>query len=194
MLQIPAKVSYIEYGWAPLMITYGVAPAYMCMGKAKDVQWITSLNVESRDYETLDARDGLFFSVGETARCIFDNGESTKHSFSIGLTVSHDGTDEKVYEYTSRAWSLGGDFTVPYWQNCRIYSKVVYSSSDYTGQEILAPDKRKDTQTQFVLGLSQGIMGNFGVDVNHQITRNSSTFGLYTYEKNLTTVSISCAF
>jgi hypothetical protein len=194
MLQIPAKVMSVEYGDAPLMTTYGVSPVYVRMGSENRVQWITSAGMESRDYETMNARDGLFFSVGETVKCIFDNGENTKHSFSMGLTISHDGTDEKVYEYTSRAWMLGGDFTAPYWKGCRMYTRVTYSSSDYAGQEVLAPDKRKDTQTQFVLGLSQELFGNIGIDANHQFTRNSSTFGLYTYEKNLTTISISCAF
>jgi hypothetical protein len=69
-----------------------------------------------------------------------------------------------------------------------------YQKSDYAEKEPLAPDVRKDRLTQITFGINKMFTGWLAMDVNYQFTSSDSTFTLYQYEREVTTVSMSVMF
>lgn len=191
MLRVPLTVAHINSGHEPLMNMYGINPTllYVCGPKGK-LQWITSTGAEIRRYDELTTRDGFYVSGGETMKRIF--GKAGGHSISIGGSVAHDHTDSKVYRYIALAGNIGLEMSLPW--DATLYSRGSYTVTDYDEKELLAPEERSDNQIQVTVGLSKKIGGGWGIDINHQLTDNDSTFDLYQYDRNVTTISTFCAF
>lgn len=189
IFQLPVKASYIAIGDKSLLNMYGVNPLYLYVSGKTSMQWLTDGAAEFRDYTELDDRDGVYLSLGETMRYFFG---AAKHNVSLGFSVAHDFTDAGVYEYTGKAWKIGGAFKFP--RNVTLYSRIQYTTSDYKERETLAPEKRSDTQHQFTVGVNKMITPRCGIDVNFQQTDNNSTFGLYQYDRNVTTLTTFFTF
>jgi len=190
LLDMSISAGHIDNGHEPLVNMFAFSPGFRCVGGARaDWQWTTAGTVEYRDYDTLNDRDGVYVAVGETLKRFTG---ARRHTVSMGIVVSHDYTDEAVYENTAIEWNFGAEFRLP-WAST-LYGRMRYIDSSYNEQETLAPDTRSDRQTQFTVGLNKLITRRWGVDVNHQVTDNSSTFGLYTYDRNVTTISTFCTF
>jgi len=190
MAQVPFRFSHITIGHNPLVKQYAIAPSIICTAGGDSTKFFTtSAQVESRDYDRLDARDSVYMAVGETMRCLFG---AAKHSVSMGVTFFKDNTDAAVYEQEGRTWSMGFDFRLP--AMSRLYMMAKRSASDYAEKETLMPDLRSDTQEQLTLGVSKLFMNRMGLDINYQRTSNKSTFGLYQYDRDVTTVSTFVTF
>jgi hypothetical protein len=189
MLRVPLRFSHIDTGGEPLVDMMGIAPVYRRSHSGGRVSFTTSGVLEIRDYTELDDRDGWFASVGESVKMIAHDGKS---SIGMGLTFSHDGTESGVYEYNSLALNIGADQVLPL--GFIVYGKISSSKSTYAEKEDLSPEKREDSQRQYAVGLSRRFGGRFGADVNYQSTRNTSTFALYQYDREVTTASVYCSF
>lgn len=190
MFQLPLKAAQITSGHDPLVNLYGISPSHLYVyGREGNIHWLTTGTVEFRDYDKLNDRDGFYVSVGETVRHFFGR---QRHSISMGLSVFHDHTDTEVYEYTGKAWKIGGKIRLPW--DTTLYSQVRYTTSDYSERETLAPEKRSDDQNQIVVGINKKITQWWGIDINQQRTDNNSTFGLYQYDREVLTISTFCTF
>lgn len=190
MLKLPLTVAHISSGHDSLVNLYGISPSHLYVyGDKGEVRWQTDGSLEYRDYDELDDRDSFYFSVGEKMTHYFS---PQKHSVSMGVSLFHDHTDTGIYENTGGEWTLGGEFNLPW--KCTLYAEVSYTTSDYAERETLAPEERTDTQHQFTGGLTKTINASWGLDVNYQTTDNNSTYGLYQYDRNVTTISTFCSF
>ncbi|GAF94486.1 unnamed protein product, partial [marine sediment metagenome] len=158
-------------------------------GKDGHRHWITSSAVEIRDYDKLDDRDGMYFSLDETMKNYF---RASGNNISAGISIFQDKTDARPYEYLGASCTVSGEATLPW--NITLYSRVRYKTSEYAEKEALAPEKRSDTEYQAVLGLGRKTLKGWGIDLNHQYTHNDSTFGLYEYSRNVTTLSVNYLF
>lgn len=190
MFMLPFKAGHITSGGNPLMNSYGVSPAYLCMsGEAAEWQWFTSGGFEIRDYDTLSDRNGYFASLGEAGKRFFG---AARHNVSMGLSVSHDHPDATPYQYWAYAANFSAEMRLPW--NSALYSRAGYTRTDYVEREAISPEKRTDTQNQFAVGVNKTLTPQWGMDVNYQITDNNSTFKLYEYNRNVATVSAFYAF
>ena len=115
-----------------------------------------------------------------------------KASLSLGLTLSHDAADAGFYTYNSVAWTMNADQVIPW--GFILYAKLASTRTSYDEQESLSPEQREDHTRQFGVGLSRALGTRFGFDINHVDTRNTSSFGLYQYDREVTTASIYCTF
>lgn len=190
MLQSPLTFSHITYGGDSLMDIYGVAPVVLYSHPGmRDWQWITFAGAEMRDYTSLDDRDSVYLSAGETVRHFFGGG---RYSVAMGLSLFSEDADAAIYSNKGTIWTFAMDFSLPY--DSAAYFRIRESKSDYNERETLAPEIRKDTQRQYTVGIGKRIYKGLAVDVNHQYTDNTSSFPLYQYDRNVTSVSMSYTF
>jgi tetratricopeptide (TPR) repeat protein len=190
LFQLPIQVSHVVSGHTSLMTSYGISPVYLYLaGRTGNQQWITSCSAESRDYLTLDTRDGSYVSAGETWKCYLTKA---RHSVSVGISAHNEFTDTKIYQNSGIDGSLGGELTLPF--DLSLYANTSYGTSEYDEREDLAPKDREDTELQWTVGLSADIFDRWTLDLNHRVTDNNSTFKLYEYERNMTTLSASTTF
>ncbi len=189
-INFPVIMGHITSGGNPLVDMYGLSPSYMhASGNAGIWQYLTSAQMELRDYKELDDRDGSYVALSESVIRIF---ESSATQLSIGASLFHNAADEAVYTYTGGALETGGEWR--WCQSSKLYENVRYTKTMYDEKELLAPEKRSDDQWQFVVGINKAFGPWIGLDINHQITENQSTFGLYQYNRNVTTISMVIAF
>jgi hypothetical protein len=190
LVGLPLRFAHIDSGGDPLVDLYGFSPVCVRLaGDQANWNWITSGLVEFRDYEELNDRDGWYASLGETVRWTVANG---RWALTAGVSASQDVPDADAYANTGLAGRTGAEYLAT--PKTRIYARYGYAVADYEEKEALAPEARRDRQHQASAGISRGLGEAWTVDVNHQYTDNQSTFGLYEYERNVTTVSTTITF
>lgn len=188
--QAAVSAARIDSGHEPLVDLYALSPVYLRASDwTPDLTWMTSLQGEIRDYAELTDRNGPFASAGETLRYAFDRG---RHALSAGVSVAHDFTRADAFEYTGVTGLLGLEVGLS--RRLKLYGSLAYSDSEYEGREVLAPDDRTDRQWQASVGLSATLWRKWGLDLRHQYTDNDSTFDLYEYQRNLTTIGTWVAY
>ena len=99
----------------------------------------------------------------------------------------HDNTDSAAYTYSGCEGYLAGEVRLP-WQ-ITLYGQATYTDTGYQEKEDLAPEKRADNQARLVAGISKVINARCGIDANVHSTDNDSTFDLYEYQRQVTTIS-----
>lgn len=190
VLRLPAKVSYIGHGGEGLVSIYGIAPSVsFVLGQGTTWNCTLETAAEFRDYVELDDRDGTYFAVG--AR-IGHSLAKLPCSLYGGAAVFYEKTSADIYENVGGEASASGDLRLPL--KVTGYAQARYRLSSYAGQEQLAPEKRRDNQYQFTVGLRRALTRSCGIDLNYQHTTNDSTFDLYDYVRNVTTLSMSYSF
>ena len=184
MLQATVKAGRVDSGREPLVDISGISPILLhASSLMPNLTWMTSGQCEIRNYSELRDRDSVFTSLGETARYGFGRG---RHSVSAGVMVCRDDTRADAFDYTGVAGTLGAEIGIG--RRVTLYGQCRYMDSEYKGRETLAPEDRADRQLQATVGISAVLWRKWGLDVRHQYTDNDSTFDLYRYERNLTTV------
>jgi tetratricopeptide (TPR) repeat protein len=190
MFQMPVHFAHVDIGHDSLVDIYGFSPMHLYVsGTDGGMYWITSSTLEFRDYTKINDRDGIYAAAGETIRSVF--GEKG-HSMYMGFSVLHDRTDSPVYEYVGTSLDIGTDIKLP--MRITLYGRLRYKKTDYAQKEELALEKRRDTQNQFVAGIGINITQSLGIDMNHRHTENSSSFPLYQYERDVSTISMFFRF
>ncbi len=191
MFQASVKAARINSGREPLVDIYGITPIYLRSSSANPhVTWLTSGQAEIRDYAELTDRNGTFGSLGETLR--YGLGKDGRNSLSAGVAVAHDFTRADAYEYTGVAGTLG--FEAWLGRPVKLYGQARYMDSEYVGREPLAPEDRSDQQWQLTVGLTVNLRRNWGLDLRNDYTDNRSTFDLYKYDRNVTTIGTWVAY
>lgn len=187
--QFPLRYSHINHGGNSLVDSVSISSTYSYVFPEAGQRLSAIADMQLRDYANRSDRDGVYALGGISFDQFFGR---RRNVLSMRVTTYHDFTDEAIYEYSGIKWSINGTLNLPF--SSALYAQVNYSANNYRARETLAPKRREDTQTQAVLGLRKQFFERFGLDLNHQITRNESTFGLYEYSRNITTVSTSYAF
>ncbi len=184
-LHLPVTIGHITSGHEQLVNMYGINPTYLRIyGKSGETECLSAIRIESRDYKEFDDRDGIYMALNESVtRTIGRTGLSV----SLIASLFNDRTEEKIYQYSGGSLGTGVDLKLQ--SNARIYGRAKYTKTTYAEKELLALEKREDDQWQFTAGTTMLVGAQFGLDLNHQVTDNRSTFGLYQYDRNVTTLS-----
>jgi len=184
-LQLPATASFIGDGGSQLVNTYGVTPTFRYVpGTLGLWAFDTNIRAEFRDWADIDERDSVFFDVTETVRRLVGSGG---HSVSVALSLLHDHTDAAIYEYTGVAATATGTAHLP-WESV-LHVRLRYRYANYDERETLAPEDRVDSQWQIGVSLNKMLTDRFGAGLSYQFTTQSSTFDLYEYDRNVTSLS-----
>jgi hypothetical protein len=185
VLQLPVSASFIGDGGSQLVGTYGVTPTLRCVpGKLGLWAFDTNVRAEFRDWTDIDERDSVYVDVTETVRRFLGTGG---HSMSLALSLLHDHTDAAIYEYTGVAVTATGTAHLP-WETV-LHLRLRYRYADYDERETLAPEDRADSQWQVGASLNKMLTDRLGTAVSYQFTTQSSTFDLYEYDRNVTSLS-----
>lgn len=189
-LQLPMRYASIYRGGEDLMQSVSVGSSYnyhlvetgQRIGVRGDFQW--------RDYADRTDRDG-YYTLGSLALDQFF-GEQRAHQAGINVAYYQDAADADIYAKKGFRLSLHIGIKLPF--DSSLYSGIHYFKETYDGQETLAPEKREDKQRQFVVGIRKNVGANLKLDLNHQITDNFSTFDLYKYDREMTTLGVTYRF
>ena len=190
LMQGTLEYAHVQIGGSSLADLYSFRPGYVRVcGAARNIAWITPMLVEMRDYKDLNDRDGIYASVGESVRYAPGGG---RHTLTAGVLVFHDFASATPYAYSGMTMKLGAEAGLG--RRVKLYTFGNYTWADYLDREPLAPEDRSDREWQVTAGLSVNILPHWGVEAQHQYTVNDSTFELYQFERNATTVSTWVSF
>src|ERR1035437_8228358 len=101
-------------------------------------------------------------------------------------------SSDLIYENTGG--SLGVDVGFKLTPALTLYGRARYSHAEYAAKEALAPEKRKDDESDLAGGLNWMATEQCGFDASYVWTDNNSTFGLYQYRRDVTTISTFVVF
>lgn len=189
-IQVPFRSRYIEYGGEPLLWIHGLYPSFVYVPSSLDgVSFATVPSAELRNWDTLTDRDGYYVSLGQFARKSFNRGN---YSLYGGVELQHDHTDSSEYEYNGTSLLAGSDARLPW--RLSLFGEARYFYRNYRGKNPLAPGDRSDNQHQFSAGISRDISDRFAITLIHNIINNYSSFDLYEYKRQVTTLSTSVRF
>jgi len=153
------------------------------------MHWITLGTVEYRDYVHDSDYTGAMGALGETVRWYWGKD---RNSVGVGVRAIREDAREDMYAN----WGVEGNLSA----DCRVmprttlYGNLQWRASKYDERPPLAADDREDTQVIAACGLHYRLNERWSADLNYRFTRNNSNFDLYTYDRNVFTVSTSCAF
>lgn len=190
LLELPVRFIGLDYGHDDLVDIAGTYPSIVFSAFR---QWhlIGRLSLEDRDYKDNDLRDADFVQTAGTVRWL---SSSRRTSFSFTAGIFDENSDGEMFQNEGWTAGLSGDCRVKDW--FMAYAGAQYRRSEYGA--ILYPDlqnvPREDDQWQFIAGLRRDLKKYWTVDLNHRHISNSSNFGLYDYDKNVTTLSTSLTF
>ncbi len=167
-----------------------VAPSWLlATGPAGNMRWLSRVRGEHRDYAGSATRDGMYLSASETATRYLG---ARRHSISAGLTLLYDAPVSEIFENWGVTGELGGELRLPW--RVALYARAAYTHVEYNRREPLAPDDRIDDLLDTSVGLTKRIGYGWSVDLGHRFIDNRSSFDLYEYRRNITTISTSWAF
>ena len=190
LLQAGFRYTHVGLGSSPLVNIYGFHPLYATLSSlTRDLTWTTQAACDWRDYSSLDARDGLYVSAGETARY---RRRGLVRSVSAGLTVFHDFADDGVYENTAASGEVGAD--AEFLDQFDLCLRLRYTAAVYREREPLAPRNRRDSQWMFLAGVGRKITSNSGISLQFQTTDANSTYDLYEYVRHVITLGVWMTF
>jgi len=191
MVKFPVRFAHVIRGQDALLDMYGFTPSYQCVygQKADFLLLSTDATIEYRDWTEIDDRDSVYFSVSERIQHVFG---AQKNNVGCMASIFHDHTEAAEYQNTGGALGVDGGLRLS--GNLMLYGRARYTHSEYAAKETLAPEKRRDDQFDLAGGLNLMITAECGLDANFAWTDNISTFDLYQYNRNVTTISTFVVF
>lgn len=190
LLDLPARFSTLDYGHDDLMDITGINPVAAWL-TTPQFHMIARLNLEDRDYQDNDLRDSGFRQATGTLRWIFADGRASASLSAGAFDESADGD-----AFSNNGWISGTALEASVPGGLLAYASAQFRQCEYG--DILYPDlqdrPREDDQWQFIAGLRKDINQRWSLDLNHRFISNSSTFELYDYDKNVTTLTTSLSF
>lgn len=189
-LQIPFRARYIEYGGEPLLTSCGIYPSFVYTPLSLGgIIIATASSFEIREFDVLTGRNSHFMSISETAHKSFAGG---RHHVYGGADVQHESTDSAEYKYTGAGVFAGGEVRLAW--GIKVFGEMRYAYRNYDEKNILAPEDRVDHQYQFSAGISRDLNQNWSVMLMHNLIHNDSSFDLYEYQRQISTVSTRIKF
>jgi tetratricopeptide (TPR) repeat protein len=188
IVNVPLRYAHIDQGHEELVDIAGVAPSY---NAACSSDTLCSLGgvAEMRDYADFDDRDSFYGELrGQTTR-LFDQRSK---SITAAIGAFYEDADNDVNSNSGAVGSLGGSVSLPL--NIRIDVKGSYRASWYDEREPLAPETRDDDEWQGLAQVSRAINEHWTLSLMYQYTTRDSSFDLYDYDRNFTTLRAQCYY
>ena len=185
LLQLPLSVAHFEYGHEPLVTIVRTRPVHrIALDVADDQHLISSAEIEYRSYDEINERDGTYLGWSETLINYF---ESRRHYAAVEIGVSHDFTDEDIFENTAVKLSLFGEVTWAWDLVSHVH--LSYEYADFQEREPLAPEDREDSTFQAMASLSKALSSSLSLTAQIQRTEQDSTFDVYEYDQTIVRAS-----
>lgn len=190
ILDLPLKAETLNYGHDPFVSIVGAEPMLLF---AATPNWhhITQAGFEYRDYEEGDARDGLTCRLSQTVKRFFG---TARHSIALTAGGFREGAELDAYANEGPEASLTGELRPR--SATTLYGLVAYRGATY--RELLLPnlqsEPRSDHEFQFVAGVRQMLIKHWGVDLNYRHVNNHSNFDLYSYDRNIMSITTLLCF
>jgi tetratricopeptide (TPR) repeat protein len=189
-LVLPLGIDRILIDGETFVERASVAPFWLyASGPAGNLRWLTRLRVDRRDYADSRPRDGTYLSVSEMVRRYI--GEQ-RHSLFAAVACRYDATESDMFRNLGVGAELGGELKLPW--RITAYLRGGYERSDYVGREPLAPEDRVDDLFDLAVGVNKRIGVGWSIDLSHRYLDNRSTFDLYEYRRNITTIGTAWSF
>lgn len=190
MVKYPLQFAHVARGGDSLLDMYGFVPSYQFVaGKGMDYLLATDAAIELRDWSAMNDRDGYYAALGERFQHVIGQ---QKHSIGAGIGAFYDHTKAGEYQNIGGAVSMDGYLRLPW--SITLYARARYTHAEYAKKEELAPEKRKDDETDLVGGLNVLMTKWWGMDLSYAKTINRSTFDLYQYDRDVATLSTFFTF
>jgi len=169
---------------------YAFSPSLLyATGAGANTRWLTRLRAEHRDYADSTARHGEYIAVSETLRRYLG---TRRHSVFSTLSLLYDDTESGAFQNWGGGFGIGGELRLPW--RVTTYVSTGYEYSQYEEREPLAPEDRVDELFYASVGINKRLSYGLSVDLGHRLLDNQSTFDLYEYQRNVTTLTASWAF
>ncbi|OGV47240.1 MAG: hypothetical protein A2X46_18010 [Lentisphaerae bacterium GWF2_57_35] len=184
-LDLPVKCDYLEFGHDSLLTIYGVEPLFLYAPSAS-WQHISRGMAEHRIYREGGDRDGPYLRFNQTLKYLFGR---ERHSLSLTLGGFYEDVESPAYDNSGWEVALNGEYKIAF--GLTAYAIAQYLEPHY--REKLLPDfqdePRTDRQFQGVIGAQYVFKARYGMDLNYRYVNNNSNFGLYEYDRSVTTLS-----
>lgn len=187
-LHWPLRLEYVLRGHEALARIYGTSPSLVYALRA-NMHLLTLGTLEYRDYVHDSDYTGMTGSLGETLRWLWGRD---RNSVSLGARLIREEAREEMYANWGVEGSLSADYRL--FSHTSLYGLLQGRWSKYDERPPLSADDRDDKQGIIACGVSRRLNDRWNVDLSYRFTRNNSNFDLYTYERNVFTVSTSCTF
>lgn len=167
---------------------YGVTPAWI-RASSERLRWTTYGAVELRDYREADDLDAAYAELGQ--RGAWSRAEEGG-ALSGGLAAIYNDADSHAFTYAGLSAEIVLRARLPLaWEG---YTRGGYRYSRYDEAEALAEGPRRDHEWNAEVRLERPINRRAVIQARYQHTRNDSSFDLYTYRRNVVTLSVDVSF
>lgn len=154
------------------------------------VSFVSRGGYEERYYTDSPGNNGLYYSLGESLRLSFLNGDQ---NLTIGVKFSQRKADSLMYSNLSGEGSLRMDLSAPLGFTVSPFAS--YRQDWYDGPgTALELNKRVDGQVRAGFSLTKDFEKYFFADLTYQYTKNFSNSPIYRYDQHTVTLSIGAQF
>ena len=186
LFDLRARIDYLERGLRKLVTIPGVDAGFVVAQNDK-VRWATTASVEARNYAY--GYDSVYGELGETRTRLVRDGSA---SWSATVAGFYENATEDTFDNAGGRVRVGA--RLPIKNVGEATGALGYRYSRYEDREALAPRRRQDHEWQAMAGISRPIAADTTLSLAYSFTYNESSFDLYSYDRNLLTLSMDTRF
>ncbi|MDR2869109.1 MAG: hypothetical protein LBV04_01530 [Deferribacteraceae bacterium] len=170
------------------MLLYGLDGSFV-FGLKPNILLTTAATLDSRASDTVDERQGMYWSLGEFVRVLF--GDRVV-DMTAGLRLRGASTDLALYDYTGWELSLR---TLFYVKQFELTPSLAYRIDSYDGiSSFLDTEDREDKQLRTGISGRWRFYEDWSTELSYMYTKNDSNSVLYDYTQHLITLSAAMFF
>ena len=191
LLSLPLKVDHTTQGNDDLTSRFRINPNYLrAYGARNEYRLRSSFNYELREWDGLRAaRDADYFEWGELFQRLFGGG---KHVLDVGARLFYEDAETDIFSRYGYILSAGVSVE-SLWQ-LQVYANYNFTGSDYDEASDLEITAREDERHEFLAGIRKRFGQHWTTDLKHRFVDNQSSFEIYDYDRNVTSLSASYEF
>ncbi|MDR2869367.1 MAG: hypothetical protein LBV04_02855 [Deferribacteraceae bacterium] len=152
------------------------------------------LSADKRDYNTVESREGTYWSIGEYVRVSLTQpaGLNLAQKLTLNLRLRGAYTDLAAYDYLGWEASLSWLFAI---DSIEITPLVAYGIDSYDGLAIfIDKENRRDKQLRAAASAIWRFHEDWSAELFYQYSKNNSNSLLYSYDQHLINMSIAVFF
>jgi len=187
-VEMPVKYSVVQLGGEDFLGQTLLSPSYVQLTKS-GLQAGTRLQIRFNDYETSEELDGVEYTFEQEFLQKYD-ADIDQVSVTFGGFLN----EARSATYSYRGWLARsfGQVEIPHGFVASGLAEL--RQSYYDEREPLAPEDREDFEISGSVGVYRLFPGDWMGALNYQYFWVDSTFDLYSYERNMVTLSTAKEF
>ena len=191
LFTLPLKADHTTQGNDDLTSRFGINPNYLrAYGERNEYRLRSSFNYELREWDGLRAaRDADYFEWGEMFQRLFGGG---KNVLDVGARLFYEDAETGIF--SRQGYILSAGISVESLWQLQVYANYNFTNSDYDDPSDLEITAREDDRHEFLAGVRKRFGQSWSADLKHRFVDNQSTFEIYDYNRNVTSLSASYEF